>query len=240
MCLNLKKIINDEEFYLINIKKNQNYYITKNGKIFSTYTDKILKLKTDGDGYKEVTLIIDSYRKTCRVHRLVASTFLENNNDLPYINHINGLKFDNRIENLEWCTASHNNFHRFIINNIVHGDEDLFSVENLKNGDIQYLNWAELNKLVSWSFIKKIKNKEMKRCYQVFERNINSSISVYYNGEEVICFDNTNLAADYYNVKVNSISYYLNRKQTKTQSFSRIYRTTYLGKKSAETIETTL
>ena len=47
--------------------------------------------------------------KICSLHRLMAETFIPNPNNYPIINHINGDKQDNRVENLEWCTFSYNN-----------------------------------------------------------------------------------------------------------------------------------
>lgn len=68
----------------------------------------ILKTNKDKDGYEGVNLKIGgkSYRK--KVHRLVAETFIDNPNDYPCIDHINGIRDDNRAENLRWCTVKMN------------------------------------------------------------------------------------------------------------------------------------
>ena len=47
------------------------------------------------------------------VHRLIAQTFLPNPNNYPCVNHINGNKLDNNVNNLEWCTVAHNTQHSY-------------------------------------------------------------------------------------------------------------------------------
>ena len=72
--------------------------------------EKIMATTLNKDGYECVSLTnINHKRKTERIHRLVAITFIDNPNGLPEVNHINCIRHDNRIENLEWVSREDNN-----------------------------------------------------------------------------------------------------------------------------------
>lgn len=71
----------------------------------------LLKERFSSEGYVRTALVVDAKREYAAVHRLVARTFIDNPQNKPYINHINGIKIDNRVENLEWCTPGENIFH---------------------------------------------------------------------------------------------------------------------------------
>lgn len=68
--------------------------------------------------YMGVSLSKNGIRKGFSVHRLVAEAFIQNEHKYPYINHINGIKDDNRVFNLEWCTQKQNVRHAYDVLNI--------------------------------------------------------------------------------------------------------------------------
>lgn len=69
---------------------------------------KILKPKINRYGYQELSLYKNSKKKFYTIHRLVAKSFLSNQNNLPQVNHKDEDKTNNCVENLEWCTSEYN------------------------------------------------------------------------------------------------------------------------------------
>lgn len=72
---------------------------------------KILKPRISKGGYYYTVLSINKVRKTKKIHRLVAETFLQENKDKTNVNHIDGNKLNNNLCNLEWCNSSENTIH---------------------------------------------------------------------------------------------------------------------------------
>lgn len=77
------------------------------------YASKILKGSLNKDGYRRILLYKNSKYKGTSIHRLVATHFIDNPENKPCINHINGIRNDNRVENLEWVTYSENERHAY-------------------------------------------------------------------------------------------------------------------------------
>lgn len=87
------------------------YMVSNLGRVKALYAhhEKILKQYPDEDGYLQLALSKHSKQKWFRVHRLVATTFIPNELDLPWVNHKDEDKSNNRVDNLEWCTPRYNN-----------------------------------------------------------------------------------------------------------------------------------
>lgn len=148
-------IIDEKQEYFVPVEMNDNYLVSNMGTIFSKtrgggrdrkYGGAINKGSFDKDKYIRVLLSNGSKKQIMRAHRVVALAFLENPENHPIINHKNGIKTDNRAENLEWCSVEYNNKHAFAtglnsvkisINNLVHHKGEKHGGSKLKNEQIK-------------------------------------------------------------------------------------------------------
>lgn len=88
----------------------ENYFVGSNGEVYSFISKRYLKLSIDTKGYK---VLKRKGKKDVRVHRLVAELYISKINGKNEVNHINGNKKDNRVENLEWCSHKENCIHAY-------------------------------------------------------------------------------------------------------------------------------
>ncbi len=157
------------------------YYATDKGEIFAVErfylgkTKRTIKAKKptvgpDEDGYQKVHVYdpISKKRKRVSVHRLVLLAFqpIENSSELM-VNHKNGIRHDNRLENLEWCDNSHNLRHAYSMgtksargsNNgqAILNEENVREIKKLLRNNVHPKNIFK-NFGVSISTIKQIKN----------------------------------------------------------------------------------
>lgn len=106
-----KDIIGFEQYYSIN----------RNGDVYSKRSGRLIKNYLNGNGYPFVTLSVkgrDPRKKHTLLHRLIAIHFIPNPDNKEEVNHINGIRKDHRIENLEWVTSSENHLHSIrVLNN---------------------------------------------------------------------------------------------------------------------------
>ena len=95
------------------IKDYENYQVSNLGRVKSlnyrhTGKEKILKADKDKDGYLRVVFCKNGQIKKFLIHRLVATMFIENPENKPFINHIDCNPSNNNVDNLEWCTQKEN------------------------------------------------------------------------------------------------------------------------------------
>ncbi len=110
-------MIRDDKLMWKTVKGFDYYLINNIGQVKSLHrSGRLLKPKKDKDGYHEYCLRAEGKSYYRRAHRLVAEAFIENTGNYPVINHKNGIKDDNRVDNLEWCTVAENTIHGYSMN----------------------------------------------------------------------------------------------------------------------------
>ena len=125
--------------------------------------ERIMSLSNDKDGYKKVTLCRNGKSKTVRVHILVAREFVDNPEGKPQVNHINGKKYDNNVNNLEWVTLSENRAHAYRT-----GLQRCLSGENCNFSKLKEIEVVKIKKLIKKGF----NDLEISKMFNVSRTNI--------------------------------------------------------------------
>lgn len=142
----LNELLNENE-QALPIEGYPNYVVTNHGRIISlnyhhTGEPKILIPGTDTCGYQFVSLCMNGKPKKFKVHRLVATAFIPNHENLAEVNHKDEVKTNNHVDNLEWCDRQYN---------INYGSRNLKVAEAESKPVAQYTKSGELVKV--WSSI---------------------------------------------------------------------------------------
>lgn len=124
------------------------YRISNKGNVFSVKNNKILAKKYMTSGYVFYALYKRGYHYLS-AHRLVATHFIENKNNLPEVNHIDENKLNNNVSNLEWCTRKQNLNHGTCTKRIINSKGYKESVERSKKKVVGYLDGKEVLRLDS-------------------------------------------------------------------------------------------
>jgi hypothetical protein len=149
---------------------NTNYKVDVLGNIYGL-DGRILKPGKDKKGYLRVVLSIENKLCTKKVHRLIAQTFIPNIENKPQVNHINGIKNDNRVDNLEWVTAKENTKHA-IDNGLFYFNTSKQSINiNTKKGSLNGMS------LLNEQKVKEIRQKFIPRKYTRKMLSIEYSVS---------------------------------------------------------------
>lgn len=126
-----------------------NYEISNYGRLRNSITGKIRKNTFDKYGYVkiDITLGNNNKHKKIAIHRAVAQLFIPNPENKPQVNHIDGNKSNNNVDNLEWVTAKENIFHS--LNNSLQPTGERCSFSKLSQKEVDYIrnNYKKRDKI---------------------------------------------------------------------------------------------
>lgn len=132
-----------------NVRSLDRYVYCKSKTNPNLIKGKILKIRFDKNGYCIVNLKRNQKSHIRKIHRLVSEAFILNPENLSQVNHKDGNKQNNHIDNLEWCTVDYNNKHR-TINKLVKPILSDEAIIDIKTNCIKSKNQKDNNKGISY------------------------------------------------------------------------------------------
>lgn len=192
-------VFKDEKWSFIPNIKNK-YIVSTHGRValFIKGRYKLASVFVSKQGYPTFRYSEKGKSYNHRIHRLVGITFIPNPNNYPQINHIDENRTNNRVENLEWCTAKHNLEHSGIIKKwYTAGNVASLSSRSLRNT----VRYSSLNDIEPKKFKRYIDNKvrNFQRLYS--ERNIYG----YNEFHECVIYENIHDACLSTNIDISHI-----------------------------------
>ena len=130
-----KDVVGYEGFYQVSNKGNV-YSVARIDSMGRKHGGRTLKPRYHKDGYLQVILCKNGIRKNKLIHRLVLEAFVENPNNLPEVNHLDEIKDNNELSNLEWCTSKHNSNHGTSIERSTQAQSKKVRAVNIKTGEV--------------------------------------------------------------------------------------------------------
>lgn len=208
---------------------HKNYFVTKTGSLYSIYVkgahgktdiNKPHKVAygTDKDGYYRVVLSMNSKKTYIKVHTLVAEQFIGDIIPPNVVNHKDGNKQNNNIDNLEIVSIKENTIHAWqtgLCNNDQHPEAvSVIARDNVDNKEYQFGSMAELERITNlpWRYIREVRDQKIKfgNCYfkkiTTGEKRSDYYIECYFNGELFKIFDSVSDVGKYFGHPKNSVS----------------------------------
>ncbi len=152
----------------------ENYSISNFGNVKNNNTGKIRKFQLDHDGYYIVSLHNNWKRKTFRVHRLVALTFIPNPENKPQIDHIDNDRINNNENNLRWCTHSENQINTGIAKNNTSGVKGVRFYKQHKKWCAQITHNGKKHHLGLFNTIEEATKTRQKKAKELFGEFVNA------------------------------------------------------------------
>ena len=196
----------ENKFYPIKGYENTHLINPITQEVYSDIRKRILKGSINS-GYITYHLKIDKGKtKIKKLHRIIAETFIPNPNNYPVVNHINGNKLDNRVENLEWCTQSWNNKEAYRLG---------LRVVSEKTKE-QFMRDCHSEKHIKQAIenLKKSKGKAIARA-----KEVNGFKIKLIKDDEIFYFDSCNDASKYLGVYHSTICRALKRKNNYVKGY---------------------